>query len=141
MTADLVHNFTDGLAIGASFAADKTLGYQTALAVFIHEIPHEIGDYAILIENGTSRLRAAVYQAMTAIGAIVGCYIGFIGGKFFENSWVLPFTAGGFIYIACANVMPALSRAGYFQNLCQCIALLTGIGLMVMVSELEEYLH
>jgi len=141
MTADLAHNFTDGLAIGASFATNRALGYQTALAVFIHEIPHEIGDYAILIESGTSRSRAAVYQALTAIGAIVGCYIGFLGKLYFENSWVLPFTAGGFVYIACASVMPALSRVSNLKNLFQCIALLTGIGLMKLVQELEEYLE
>jgi len=141
LVADFVHNITDGLAIGASFAADRVLGYQTAIAIFVHEIPHEIGDYAILMDNGVSRSRAAVYQAITATGAVCGSYIGFLGDRFFDNSWVIPFTAGGFIYIACASVMPALSSSGPLQNLCQCFALLAGIGLMVLVTELEEYLE
>ncbi|CAG2116596.1 unnamed protein product, partial [Medioppia subpectinata] len=72
LVADLVHNFTDGLAIGSSFMAGHNVGLVTGLAIMVHEIPHEIGDYAVLIKSGCSQKRAMSLQLLTAIGALTG---------------------------------------------------------------------
>jgi zinc transporter 7 len=68
LIADATHNFTDGLAIGATFLYSQSAGITTTIAVFFHEIPHEIGDYAILIQSGFSKKNAMFAQLATAIG-------------------------------------------------------------------------
>ena len=72
IAADLMHNFTDGLAIGASFASGKSLALATTVSVFFHEIPHEIGDVSILIQSGFSKQDAIWAQFATAIAAFIG---------------------------------------------------------------------
>merc|ERR1712156_406796 len=73
LAADCFHNFTDGLAIGASFLAGESIGVITTLTILLHEVPHEIGDYAILIQSGVPRNKAIALQALTAVGALTGC--------------------------------------------------------------------
>eukprot|EP00808_Paulinella_micropora_P009661 g20610.t1 len=91
LLADTTHNFTDGMAIAASFLAGPKVGLSTTLAVFIHEIPHEIGDYAILIQSGYTQTQAMKFQLVTALGAFLGCFFGFLtGGQAQGADWVLP---------------------------------------------------
>merc|ERR1712076_217578 len=73
LVADGFHNFTDGLAIGASFAAGQGVGMVTTFTILFHEIPHEIGDYAILIQSGFHPMKAIMLQSLTALGAFSGC--------------------------------------------------------------------
>merc|ERR1719515_15283 len=79
--ADCFHNFTDGLAIGASFLAGDSIGMITTLSILFHEIPHEIGDFAILIQSGVPRGKAIALQLLTAVGAITGCAVSLILGE------------------------------------------------------------
>jgi len=72
LIADTAHNFTDGMAIAASFTTSYQLGISTTVAVFFHEIPHEIGDFAILIQSGFSKRQAISAQVLTALGAFLG---------------------------------------------------------------------
>lgn len=72
LAADFTHNFTDGLAIGASYLAGNSIGIVTTITILIHEVPHEIGDFAILIKSGCSRKKAMFLQLTTAIGALAG---------------------------------------------------------------------
>ena len=74
--ADITHNFTDGMAIAASFLSSPQLGVGTAVAVLFHEVPHEVGDYAILVSNGLSHMHAVKAQLLTATGAFLGCTFG-----------------------------------------------------------------
>ncbi|KAJ9061427.1 hypothetical protein DSO57_1020917 [Entomophthora muscae] len=131
LVADFSHNFTDGLAIAASFYVSKSIGITTTLAVFFHEIPHEIGDFAILLQAGFSRASAMYSQFFTAIGAFLGTVAGVMiqealsqtNPKASNASYlsdllshlpiapselVLPLTAGGFLYIATSSVIPEL---------------------------------
>merc|ERR1712107_564204 len=80
LAADCFHNFTDGLAIGASFLAGDSIGMITTLSILFHEIPHEIGDFAILIQSGVPRGKAIALQLLTAVGAITGCAVSLILG-------------------------------------------------------------
>merc|ERR1711878_64627 len=75
LVADAFHNFTDGLAIGASFMAGNPAGWTTTVVILFHEIPHEIGDYAILIQSGVPPLKAIFMQSLTAIAALAGCLV------------------------------------------------------------------
>ncbi|CAH1731471.1 unnamed protein product [Aphis gossypii] len=140
VVADFTHNFTDGLAIGAAYLAGQNIGIVTTITVLLHEVPHEIGDYAILIQEGSSKANAMKCQLVTAIGAICGTLVSLTFGKESEvaNSWVLPFTAGGFIYIATVNVIPSLLEDSSFkQSIKEIVALLVGVYLMVLVAKYE----
>lgn len=135
LAADVTHNFTDGLAIGATFLRGS--GWQTTVAMLLHELPHEIGDFAILIQSGFTRREAMCTQLLTAIGAMIGTVIGLLmeGAGDSSSAWISPFTAGGFIYIACASVMPELLEdCSLVQSLKECAAMITGIGLMVVIA-------
>jgi len=134
--ADTAHNFTDGMAIAASFLVSPKLGIGTTIGVFFHEIPHEIGDYAILIQSGFSKNQAMMVQLWTAFGAIGGCIVGLIAGGYVESvNWILPFTAGGFIYIAIANVIPELlENSSVKQTIAELIGICLGITMMSFIA-------
>jgi len=134
--ADTAHNFTDGMAIAASFLVNPKLGIGTTIGVFFHEIPHEIGDYAILIQSGFSKNQAMMVQLWTAFGAIGGCIVGLIAGGYVESvNWILPFTAGGFIYIAIANVIPELlENSSVKQTIAELIGICLGITMMSFIA-------
>ncbi|CAK7263653.1 hypothetical protein SEPCBS119000_000592 [Sporothrix epigloea] len=131
LIADFTHNITDGLAMSASFYASPTIGATTTVAVFFHEIPHEVGDFALLIQSGFSKRAAMGAQFVTALGALLGTVIGILVQEFGGNSasstaadadaaaglfgtslqWgdmLLPFTAGTFLYVGTVAVIPEL---------------------------------
>lgn len=140
LAADFAHNFTDGLAIGASYLAGREVGLVTTFTILLHEIPHEIGDFAILIQSGYSRKRAMFLQLGTAVGAMAGTGCGLIleGAGSSASVWVLPFTAGGFIYIATVSVIPELlEKTGLCQSLMELVAMSVGIAMMVLITFLE----
>lgn len=143
LAADFSHNFTDGLAIGSSYLAGNTIGIVTTITILLHEVPHEIGDFAILLQSGVSRRNALLLQLVTALGALCGTAISLLAQNSegaMAASWILPFTAGGFIYIALVSVIPELldeEKPSFTQTIFQVIALLSGIGLMVIISVFE----
>lgn len=139
LAADFAHNFTDGLAIGASYLAGNSIGIITTVTILLHEVPHEIGDFAILIKSGCSRRKAMGLQLVTALGALAGTVLALLGSSGEASPWVLPFTAGGFIYIATVSVLPELleesTKLG--QSIKEIVALLAGVGMMVVIATLE----
>ncbi|KAE9338271.1 hypothetical protein PF008_g12146 [Phytophthora fragariae] len=135
LAADFSHNFTDGLAIGATFV--RGTGWTTTVAMLLHELPHEIGDFAILIQSGFTRREAMITQLLTAIGAMIGTVIGLLmeGAGDSSSVWISPFTAGGFIYIACTSVMPELLEdCSLAQSLKEAAGMCAGIGLMALIA-------
>lgn len=144
LAADFAHNFTDGLAIGASYLVGRGVGLVTTLTILLHEVPHEIGDFAILVQSGFSKKRAMFVQLGTAVGAMMGTACGLVmeAGSVGETSaatvWVLPFTAGGFIYIATVAVIPELlENTRVWQSLLEMVAMAVGIGMMVLITFIE----
>ncbi|XP_065194171.1 zinc transporter ZIP13-like [Sycon ciliatum] len=127
--ANIVDNFTHGLAVSASFLAGHKVGMLTTFAIIIHEVPHEVGDFAILLNSGFSRWSAAKAQVSTASGALVGATFGLLLRNAGESVlWVLPFTAGGFLYIALVSVMPTLlAERNAKQSVLQVLAMAAGI--------------
>ncbi|XP_050960216.1 zinc transporter Slc39a7 isoform X2 [Labeo rohita] len=141
LAADFTHNFTDGLAIGASFLVSPAVGAVTTITILLHEVPHEIGDFAILVQSGCTKRKAMCLQLLTAIGALAGtaCSLLAEGVGAAATAWILPFTAGGFVYIATVTVLPELlvGRSSFWQSLLEILALLFGVGMMVLIAEYE----
>lgn len=161
LLADFTHNITDGLALSSSFYASPTLGATTCVAVFFHEIPHEVGDFALLIQSGFSKRRAMAAQFLTAVGAFLGTFIGIFvneyggGGKRDgirngEGIWgtslswgdmLLPFTAGTFLYVGTVAVIPELlevtgrTKGDELKKTgLQFLAMAVGAGIMLGIS-------
>ncbi|TIC99406.1 Histidine-rich membrane protein KE4-like protein 1 [Colletotrichum higginsianum] len=160
LIADFTHNITDGLAMSASFYASPTIGATTTVAVFFHEIPHEVGDFALLVQSGFSKKAAMGAQFVTALGALLGTLIGIaiqeLGGSSGEGAmgrnaglwgtsltWgdmLLPFTAGTFLYVGTVAVIPELLETGpnkmaeLRKTLVQFAAIAVGAGIMLYIS-------
>lgn len=112
LLGDTVHNFVDGLIIAASFLASPSIGIATTLAVLFHEVPQEIGDFAVLVYGGFEKKKALFYNFLSALAAIVGALVGYSLGTSvagFQTA-ILPFAAGGFIYIAMSDLIPELHK-------------------------------
>ncbi|TSR63320.1 Zinc transporter Slc39a7 [Bagarius yarrelli] len=141
LAADFTHNFTDGLAIGASFLVSPAVGVVTTITILLHEVPHEIGDFAILVQSGCTKRKAMCLQLLTAIGALAGtaCSLFAEGVGAAATAWILPFTAGGFVYIATVTVLPELlsGRSSAGQSVMEVAAMLFGVGMMVIIAEYE----
>jgi len=140
LAADFAHNVTDGLAIGASYLAGNSIGVVTTITILFHEVPHEIGDFAILIQSGCSRKKAMFFQLITALGAIAGTVLSLLAVEMTEtaSTWILPFTAGGFIYVATVSVIPELLEGTSLgQSIKEIIALSVGVALMVVIAQYE----
>lgn len=142
LAADFTHNFTDGLAIGASFIAGQNIGYITTVTILLHEIPHEIGDFAILVQSGCSRRKAMLLQLLTAFGAFSGTVLSIYlrgASEGLVSTLILPFTAGGFIYIATVSVIPELLEGSnkLSQSVKEILALLAGVYMMVLIAQYE----
>ncbi|MDD5071921.1 MAG: ZIP family metal transporter [Patescibacteria group bacterium] len=134
LVGDGLHNFIDGLVIAGSFLINPTLGLATSLAVIAHEIPQEIGDFGVLIHAGYSRARALFFNFFSALLAVLGALITLIIGPQVENfsAFIIPFTAGGFIYIATADLIPELKKDSRpWQSLSQLLFILAGLGIML----------
>ena len=140
LIANCTDNFTHGLAIAASYVAGPAVGMLTTLAILCHEIPHEIGDFAILLSSGFDTWSAAKFQALTAMGGLVGVVTGLTAEHFSStSSWLLPFTAGGFLYIALVSILPQLIEdSDPTRSLLQVATLLLGVVIMAMVSVVEK---
>ena len=134
LVADGLHNFIDGVAIGASYLVSPAVGVATTMAVLLHEIPQEIGDFGILLHAGFSKRRALFYNFLSACGALLGAFIVLMPGFDREAvaALVLPFAAGMFLYIAGSDLMPDLQKEqAPSKSLLQLLAMGLGIGLML----------
>ena len=139
IVVDVLHNLTDGIAIGASFASGQGVGLATTLSVFLHEVPHEIGDFAILVQSGLSVRNAFFMQFFTAIAAFLGTFLGLVAKRQEGLERVLlALTTGGFLYVACVSVLPELlsggGKGGGGQAVREVGGVLAGIGLMAWVA-------
>jgi zinc and cadmium transporter len=133
---DAVHNMIDGMLIGASFMVSIPIGITTTLAVVFHEIPHEIGDFAILVHGGLTVRRALFFNFLSALTAVAGGVLSLLLGPTVQDYSivVLPITAGGFIYIAGSDLIPELQQnIGIKTSLVQLLMVLSGVGIMALL--------
>ena len=170
LTADALHNFTDGLTIGASYAAASSTpsnswvqvllskGGLATMSVLFHEIPHELGDYAILLHAGMTKYQAIKAQFGTALAALLGTMIGFSLGSVsttYQDA-MIAFTSGGFLYISCVTLLPDIleratpppstmelqKRKSYWKiKLSSIASFVIGIAFMYTVACMEENGH
>jgi len=136
ISVDAAHNFIDGLLIGASYAVSVPMGLATTLAVVLHEIPHEIGDFAVLVHGGLPVRKALLFNFLTALTSVLGGVVSLWLGSSLSgySEVVLPVTAGGFIYIAGSDLLPELQKdlrltSSFWQFVC----LAAGTGLMALM--------
>lgn len=141
---DGLHNFTDGMAIGAAFSGSIAGGFSTAVAVFCHELPHELGDFAMLLKAGMSMKQALFYNVLSSILCLMGNVFGvWLGNTEYASSWVFAVAAGTFIYIALVDMIPELSSGHeddgtFFQCVLQLTGLLVGFGIMTFIALYEH---
>ena len=137
LISDSLHNFIDGVVIAASFVVAFPLGIATSLAVILHEIPQEIGDFGILIYGGMKKGRALFLNFLSAIAAVLGGLIGFLLSEKIGSSiiFLLPFAAGNFIYIACSDLIPEIKKQTPSKKaIFHFIVFLLGLALMYWLS-------
>jgi zinc and cadmium transporter len=140
LASDGLHNFIDGLIIGASYLVSIEIGIATTLAIALHEIPQEIGDFGILLHSGLSKAKALLFNFISALAAVVGSLIALIAGAVAEGLVlaIIPIAAGSFIYIAGSDLVPELHKtAGTKKSIVQLIAIVIGIGLMFLLLLVE----
>ena len=138
--SDGVHNLIDGVIIGASFFVSVPVGIATTLAVVFHEIPQEIGDFSVLIHAGYEIPKALWFNFLSALVAFLGLGIAFILGQLGQYfiMWVLPLTAGGFIYIALTDLIPELHKTKEIKHVIfQIISVCIGVLIMAALVFIE----
>ncbi|XP_054828315.1 zinc transporter ZIP13 [Eublepharis macularius] len=143
LLANTIDNFTHGLAVAAGFLVSRKVGFLTTMAILLHEIPHELGDFAILLRAGFDRWSAAKLQLSTALGGVLGACFAICAqspkGTGETIAWILPFTSGGFLYIALVNVVPdLLEEKNPWNSVQQVLLLCTGITVMVLLSHTAD---
>ncbi|CAM9435014.1 unnamed protein product [Lampetra planeri] len=143
LVGDSIHNFADGLAMGAAFSASNRAGLTTSLAIFFHEVPHEIGDFAALLNSGMRVCPALVLNFISSLTAFTGLYVGLsLSNDTIVQQWIFSVTAGMFYYISLVDLMPELMKVtGKFPWVVfalQNVGLLAGWGIMVLLAIFED---
>ncbi|HLG23612.1 MAG TPA: ZIP family metal transporter [Candidatus Nanoarchaeia archaeon] len=141
LMGDAVHNFIDGAVIAVSFLHSTSLGIVTTIAIIAHEIPQEIGDFAVLIYGGFSRAKALLYNFLTALTAIIGALVAYFYSGLFEEAaaYITAFAAGGFIYIAGTDLIPELQKEKNIKkSFVQFALLILGVAVIWIVARIFE---
>ncbi|MBU0576701.1 ZIP family metal transporter [Patescibacteria group bacterium] len=135
LIGDGLHNFIDGMVIAGAYAADIRLGLITTLAVIVHELPQEIGDFGVLLHAGFSKRKALLFNLLSAVTAILGALVGVV---LLEQShqlkdYLLPFAAGGFLYIAASDLLPEMRKEPVGMKLLSSM-LMFALGIFLMLA-------
>jgi len=136
LIGDGLHNFLDGAIIAASYIVSLPVGVATTLAVVLHEIPQEIGDFGVLLHGGFSKGRALFVNFLSALAAVLGCIVTlWLLGSFANLEKILiPIAAGGFIYIAGSDLIPELHKERtLWRSLLQIVFIILGIAIMYLL--------
>ncbi len=139
LIGDSVHNVLDGILIAAAFLENKPLGFVTTFAVAAHEIPHRLGDFALLVHSGMSQRRALVLNMATGLAAVLGGIVAYFGLSRMMGllPYALALAAAGFLYIAVAGLIPALHRrADPRTSLTQVLLIGLGVGTIAWAETL-----
>jgi zinc and cadmium transporter len=137
LIGDALHNFVDGFVIAAAFLTSFPLGVATSLAVFAHEIPQEVGDFAILLDSGYSTRKAFLYNLLSALAILPGAVIAYAYLETMQAAvpYVLALAAASFMYIAMADLLPSLHRyAPLAATRRQLLLMLAGIGTIAIFN-------
>jgi len=134
-----LHNLIDGILIATSFVVNFNLGLVTTLAVILHEIPQELGDFGVLVYGGFSKFKALLLNFVSATLAMLGAVIGFfLSSMYGIEEIILPITAGGFIYIAASDLIPELHKE---KNIKKSLLAFTCFIIGILLMFLLELVH
>jgi len=134
LVGDSLHNSVDGVAIAAAFTESTPLGIVTSVAVIAHEVPQEVGDFAILLESGYSRSRAFLFNMLSSLTALLGAVLTYLLLPFVQSlvPYLLSVSAASFIYIALADLVPGRRATGGTRSLAWELPLIAlGVGTVV----------
>jgi zinc and cadmium transporter len=137
---DGVHNLIDGMLIAASYMVSIPIGITTTVAILLHEIPQEIGDFGILVHGGLSVKKALLFNLLTGLFSILGAVISLVIGQHIDGYTIslLPITAGGFLYIAGPDLIPELQQEiRVSTSIWQFISIILGVAIMALLVVLE----
>lgn len=137
LVGDGLHNFIDGVVIAGSFLTSTSLGIATTLAVVFHEIPQEIGDFGVLLHGGLGKRRVLIFNFIFSLTAVLGAIFALVLSSKIESfsTYLIPFTVGGFIYIAGSDLIPELHKETRpAKSLMQLLGLVIGIGIMLILK-------
>lgn len=140
LIGDGIHNLIDGMLIGASFCISTSIGVTTSLAVILHEIPQEIGDFGVLIHGGLSARKALLFNFFSGLTAVLGAVLSLLIGPHIAGyaTALLPVTAGGFLYIAGSDLIPELQREMEVRkSLMQFFSIILGVAVMALLALLD----
>jgi zinc and cadmium transporter len=138
LVADTVHNFIEGLAVGASFIVSIKLGVITWLVAAAHELPQEIGDFGVLVYGGWSVRKALVYNFVSGLSFLVGGIAAYLLAGALRVAYVVPFAAGSFLYIAAVDLVPEINKHPKLRtNLLHFACFLAGLALLLVMSRFE----
>lgn len=141
---DALHNFIDGIILGVTFTSSPALGVVAATAVFAHEVPQEIGDFAVLLASGMGRKRALMLNYLSAFTVVPGAVLAWYWAASFEPAvgWLLPVAAGGFVYIALADLVPGLHHEkGAWAAVGQIALMILGVAVIFFAGEAIHHQH
>ncbi len=136
LLGDGIHNFIDGAVIAAAYLVSTPVGFATTIAVLLHEIPQEVGDFAVLIHGGFSRVKALLWNFLSALTALLGALLTLLISDAVQGiiPYLLPFAAGTFLYLAGTDLIPELHKeTRVARNVAQLVAILAGIGVMALL--------
>jgi zinc and cadmium transporter len=143
LVGDAMHNFIDGLVIAGAYFISIPVGIATTIAVLFHEIPHELGNFGVLIYGGFSKLKALLFNFLTALTALLGAFLGILlGNAGTATIFLVPFAAGNLIYIAGTDLIPELHKTScddfkFSESLGQLLCIILGILIMMSILLLE----
>jgi len=139
LVSDGFHNLIDGIIIGASYLINIEAGIATTIAIILHEIPQEIGDFGVLLHAGFTKAKALLFNFLSATFAIIGALFAIIFGANEQFlGWMIPLAAGSFIYVAIADLVPELHKQKGRKAFIEVIAILIGIAAIYYLRLLEK---
>jgi zinc and cadmium transporter len=139
LVGDGLHNFIDGVLIGAAFLTDIQLGVVTSLAVAAHEIPQEVGDFAVLLHSGFTTARAFLFNLLSSLATVVGGVLAYYGLRHLQSAlpYALAVAASSFIYVAVADLIPGLhKRIEFSATLKQLLLIGSGVALIYVTHSM-----
>jgi zinc and cadmium transporter len=135
LIGDGLHNFLGGLAIAGTFLIDVRLGITAWLAAAAHEIPQELGDFAVLIHGGWSRRRALLFNLLSGLTFLLGGLVAYGVSSQLDIKWLIPFAAGNFLYIGAVDLVPEINKHDRLgSNIVHFLAFLVGIALLLALK-------